>query len=68
MPDFSYRVTEFDPERPWIVVGTSHGQVTLAYEASFFAWAHENWPAPRWSVELDPYELAPWLRSDEANQ
>ena len=28
----------------------------------------ENWPAPRWSVELDPYQLAPWLRSDEAGR
>jgi hypothetical protein len=22
--------------------------------SSFFAWAAEHWPAPRWSVELDP--------------
>jgi hypothetical protein len=36
--------------------------VTLEDDASFFEWAAENWPAPKWSVELDPYLLAPWLR------
>jgi hypothetical protein len=57
-----------DPDHLWIVVGTSDGQVTLPDDASFFAWAHENWPAPRWSVELEPHQLAPWLRSDEGRQ
>ena len=34
----------------------------LEDDASFFEWAAEHWPAPRWSVELDPGQLAPWLR------
>jgi hypothetical protein len=25
--------------------------------ASFVEWAHPQWPAPRWSVELDPGQL-----------
>lgn len=25
----------------------------------FHDWAREEWPAPRWSVELDPWQLAP---------
>jgi hypothetical protein len=59
VPEFGYTVTEYDPQRPWIVVGTSHGQVTLPDDSNFFAWAHENWPAPRWGVQLDPWQLSP---------
>jgi dTDP-4-dehydrorhamnose 3,5-epimerase-like enzyme len=62
LPENRYTVTEQDPERLWIVRGISHGAVTLADDASFFEWAAENWPAPKWSVELDPYQLARWLR------
>jgi hypothetical protein len=39
--------------------GTSHGSVTLPDGTSFFEWAQKNWPAPRWSVQLDPWQLAP---------
>jgi hypothetical protein len=62
LPDNSYTVTEHDPDKPWLVLGRSHGKVTLEDGASFFVWAAEHWPVPRWSVELDPYQLAPWLR------
>jgi hypothetical protein len=62
MCEYRYTVTEHDPERPWIVCGTSRGTVKLDDGANFFEWAHENWPAPQWSVELDPYQLVPWLR------
>ena len=41
-----------------IVVGTSHAQVALPDDANFFAFAHEHWPAPRWSVQLDPWQLS----------
>ncbi len=59
MREFGYTVTEYDAERPWLVLSTSQGKVTLPDGASFFAWAHENWPAPRWTVQLDPWELSP---------
>jgi hypothetical protein len=59
MPEYRYTVTEHDPGRPWIVLGSSHGQVALPDEQSFFAWAAEEWPAPRWSVQLDPWQLTP---------
>lgn len=63
MVEYRYSVTEYDPERPWIVHGSSRGQVTLADDDSFYEWAHEHWPAPRWSVQLDPWQLAPkWPR------
>jgi hypothetical protein len=57
MGEYRYTVTEHDVNRPWIVLGTSHGTVTLDEGASFFEWAGEHRPAPRWSVELDPWQL-----------
>jgi hypothetical protein len=56
---YSFVITEHDAERPWIVVGREHRTVTLEDGVVFSAWAHEQWPAPRWSVELDPGQLAP---------
>lgn len=58
MPEYRYTVTEHDPEQPWIVRGNQRGTVTLDAGASFFAWAAEHWPSPRWSVELDPWQLS----------
>jgi hypothetical protein len=62
--EYGFTVTEHDPERPWIVLARAHRTITLDDEASFFEWAAENWPAPRWTVELDPWQLAPGRRSD----
>ena len=59
MPEYTYTVTEHNPEKPWLVLGRSQGTVTLPDDASFFQWAAENWPAPQWSVELDPWQLSP---------
>jgi hypothetical protein len=66
LPEYRYTVTEDDPDGPWLVLAGSHGPVTLEDGASFLEWAHESWPAPRWSVELDPNQLAAWLRADDA--
>jgi hypothetical protein len=63
VPEYSYTVTEHDENQPWIVVGRSHGEVTLADDRSFFEWAAEHWPAPRWSVDLDPWQLSPHRRA-----
>ncbi len=63
MRDFGFTLTEHDPERPWIVVGSEHHTATLEDVGSFFEWAHKRWPAPRWTVELDSWQLAPsWPR------
>lgn len=59
MFEYRYSVPEYDPERPWIVPGSSRGQVTLSDDASFYELAQEHWPAPRWRIELDPWQLAP---------
>jgi hypothetical protein len=57
--EYCYALTEHDPDRPWLVVGQQHRIVTLEDDANFFEWAHKEWPAPRWSVQLDPWELSP---------
>jgi hypothetical protein len=60
MPEYSFTVTEHDTDRPWIVVGSDHCKVVLEDAASFYEWAHQQWPAPRWTVELDPGQLLRW--------
>jgi hypothetical protein len=63
MPHYEFMLTEHDLERPWIVLGRAHRAVTLADGVSFYAWATERWPTPQWTVELDPWQLAPpWPR------
>jgi hypothetical protein len=59
VPEYGFILTEHDPRRPWTVVGSEHRTITLADGTSFFEWVHEHRPAPRWSVELDPWALTP---------
>ena len=58
VPEYSYTVTEHDPARPWIVRGNQRRTITLDDGVSFFEWAHRQCPGTRWSVELDPWQLA----------
>jgi hypothetical protein len=48
---------ERDPERPWLVLAQEHRTVTLEDGVNFYEWAHTQWPDPRWTVELDPWQL-----------
>ena len=53
VPVYGYTVTEHDP--PTGRESSSEratAKSALPDDASFFAWVHENWPAPRWSVEV----------------
>jgi hypothetical protein len=59
VPEYRFTLTEHDPERPWIVVGQEHRTVTLDDAVNFFEWRHAQWPSPRWSIELDPWQLSP---------
>jgi hypothetical protein len=59
MREYGFTIIEHDPDRPWMVLASEHRTVKLPDGLEFFAWAHEQWPATRWSVELDPWELAP---------
>jgi hypothetical protein len=60
MREYGYTLTEHDPTRPWIVVASERQTVKLEDGTNFFEWAHQEWPAPRWSVELDPGQLTRW--------
>jgi len=42
----------------WIVLNQEHQTVALNDCTSFFEWAHAKWPPPRWTVELDPWQLS----------
>jgi hypothetical protein len=60
VPIYSYTVTEHDPSRPWIVLEASRGlTVELEDAQSFYEWAAKSWPCPRYSVDLDPWQLTP---------
>jgi hypothetical protein len=55
---WSYTVTEHDSAKPWLIVSVRRGMtVELDEVVNFFTWAHAEWPGPRYSVELDPYQL-----------
>jgi len=58
MREYAFTITEHDPDRPWIVLASEHRTITLPDDLDFFTWAHQQWPAPCWSVELDPWQLA----------
>ena len=55
---FSFTVTEHDSARPWLVTGVEHRTAELEDDVSFCAWAAERWPAKRFTVQLDPWELS----------
>jgi hypothetical protein len=55
---YSYRLQEHDPARPWVVVSIRQMSVDLEDQVQFFTWASDQWPSPRWSVTLDPYQPA----------
>jgi hypothetical protein len=54
MHSYSFTVTEYRSDRPWLVVGQERRTVELDDQANFFEWAHRAWPEPRFSVQLDP--------------
>ena len=59
MREYGFRITEYDPERPWVVRSSQHRTVELPDGVDFYAWARDRWPAPHWTVELDPWQLSP---------
>jgi hypothetical protein len=61
--EYGFTVTEHDPAKPWLIASRWHETVELEDGLSFFTWAERRWPAPRWTVELDPWQLSPdWLQ------
>jgi hypothetical protein len=62
VPAYSYVLTKYHEDRPWIVLSRECRSVELDNAENFFSWARRRWPAPRWSVELDPWQLGPGLQ------
>ena len=57
LPAYSFTLTEHDPAKPWIVGGQERHTIALDDDVNFFESARELWPAPRWSADLDPWQL-----------
>lgn len=58
MRERSYTLTRHEPERPWIIVARERLTVELEDGVAFYAWARQEWPSDRSTVELDPWQLA----------
>lgn len=56
---YGFRVTEHDPEQPWLIIGSGLHPIELDTDTDFYKWAHERWPSDRFTVELDPWSLTP---------
>jgi hypothetical protein len=53
---YSFTVTEHDSARPWIVLGVERQTVELDETVDFYSWAHEQWAASRFTVQLDSWQ------------
>jgi hypothetical protein len=60
VPAFSYSLTTYDPDRPWIVLSREHRVIELPEGADFVVWARETYPGDATMVELDPQTQQPW--------
>lgn len=68
MPAYRFIVTEYDSEKPWLVVGPLRRMtVELNEDQDFLAWAAQAWPRPRCQAVLVP-ELPPWEGADLRRQ
>lgn len=57
-------LAEYDPDRPWVLVGALRRlSVELEDDEDFASWAALAWPRPRYQADLLP-ELPPWPRAD----
>lgn len=58
MKTWTYTLTEYEPDKPWLIISVRRGMtVELEDRADFFEWSHQQWTTDRYSVELDPYQL-----------
>jgi hypothetical protein len=53
MTTYAYDLIEYDPERPWIVLGSSRRTVELPDDQSFDQWAQRTWADDRYRVLAD---------------
>ena len=65
LPEFRYTVTEYDPAKPWLIVGPLRRETVQLDDSDDFAtWAARAWPGPRFRAQLEPEPLAPWDAAD----
>ena len=65
MPEYRYTLAEYDPDKPWLVLGPlRHMTVELDDDVDFLAWAAKAWPRPRYQAVLVP-DLPPWQGGGE---
>ena len=57
-----YVLFERDPAKPWLVIDVSHRTIELPNVGEFADWARQQWPSPRYTVELDPGQTARLMR------
>jgi hypothetical protein len=60
VPELRYTVTEYDPQRPWVMVSRTRGLAVDLDAEDFPAWAARAWPATRYTTEIEPGALRPW--------
>jgi hypothetical protein len=61
VPEFRYTITEYDPQRPWLIVGPLRRMtVDLEEGEDFSTWAAQVWPRPRFQAQIEPEPLRPW--------
>jgi hypothetical protein len=64
MGTYRFTITEHDPKKPWLVVGSVERRtIDLPDELNFYEWAGKRWPRQRFTVQLDP-QLEPWRHTD----
>jgi hypothetical protein len=54
VPTYSYTMTTYDVDQPWLICSTSRDSVELEDGVNFHDWARERWPSPRYGVKVDP--------------
>jgi hypothetical protein len=52
--ELEYTLYEHDPDKPSVIVETSHHTIDLQDADDFAEWARRQWPPPRYTVELEP--------------
>lgn len=60
LPEYRYTLAEYEPTRPWVLVGALRRlSVELDDDEDFVVWAARAWPRPRYQVDRLP-DLPPW--------
>jgi hypothetical protein len=59
MRQHRFTLTEYEPDRPWVVRASGRHIIELPEDQDFGTWAAERWSVQRFRVEVEP-KLEPW--------